>query len=94
MLFTSEGIINIKNKKWENDFSPVDPYGTSFVDTDYSKAYLRHLFVSKELLGAQIASIHNLAFYLWLVNAARIKIADGTFSEWKNQMVNRITTRL
>jgi queuine tRNA-ribosyltransferase len=94
MLFTSEGIINIKNKKWENDFSPVDPYGTSFVDTDYSKAYLRHLFVSKELLGAQIASIHNLAFYLWLVNEARIKIADGTFSEWKNQMVNRITTRL
>lgn len=94
MLFTSEGIINIKNKKWENDFSPVDPCGTSFVDTDYSKAYLRHLFVSKELLGAQIASIHNLAFYLWLVNEARIKIADGTFSEWKNQMVNRISTRL
>ena len=94
MLFTSEGIINIKNKKWENDFSPVDANGTSFVDADYSKAYLRHLFVSKELLGAQIASIHNLAFYLWLVNEARLKIADGTFSEWKNQMVNRITTRL
>ncbi len=94
MLFTSEGIINIKNKKWENDFSPIDPNGTSFVDAFYSKAYLRHLFASKELLGPQIASIHNLSFYLWLVNQARLKIADGSFSEWKNQMVKKIGLRM
>jgi len=94
MLFTSEGIINIKNKKWENDFSPLDINGTSFVDASYSKAYLRHLFVSKELLGLQIASIHNLAFYLWLVGEARTKIEDGTFNAWKNQMVIKIASRL
>jgi len=94
MLFTSEGIINIKNKKWENDFSSIDPNGTSFVDAFYSKAYLRHLFASKELLGPQIASIHNLSFYLWLVNQARLKIADGSFSEWKNQMVKKIGLRM
>jgi len=94
MLFTSEGIINIKNKKWENDFSPIDVNGTSFVDACYSRAYLRHLFVSKELLGLQIASIHNLAFYLWLVGEARAKIEDGTFSIWKTQMVKKIASRL
>ena len=94
MLFTSEGIINIKNKKWENDFSTIDPNGTSFVDAFYSKAYLRHLFVAKELLGPQIASIHNLSFYLWLVEQARIKIEDGTFSNWKNQMVSKLGLRL
>jgi len=94
MLFTSEGIINIKNKKWENDFSAIDSNGTSFVDSFYSKAYLRHLFASKELLGPQIASIHNLSFYLWLVDEARQKISDGTFSTWKNQMVKKITIRL
>ncbi len=94
MLFTSEGIINIKNKKWENDFSPVDPNGTSFVDGFYSKAYLRHLFISKELLGPQIASIHNLSFYLWLVKQARLKIEEGSFSTWKNQMVKKVSSRL
>ncbi len=94
MLFTSEGIINIKNKKWENDFSPVDPEGTSYVDSYYSRAYLRHLFVSKELLGPQIASIHNLAFYIWLVETARTKIEQGTFSEWKDQMVKNLAVRL
>jgi len=94
MLFTSEGIINIKNKKWENDFSPIDINGTSFVDTFYSKAYLRHLFVSKELLGGQIASMHNLAFYLWLTEQARLKIADGTFDKWKREMVVKVSSRL
>lgn len=94
MLFTSEGIINIKNKKWENDFSPVDPNGVSFVDRDYSRAYLRHLIVSKEILGAQIASIHNLSFYLWLMNEARNKIEDGTFSQWKDQMIKKLAQRI
>lgn len=94
MLFTSEGIINIKNKKWENDFSPVDTNGTSFVDSFYTKAYLRHLFVAKELLGPQIASIHNLAFYLWLVDTARQKLNEGTFSEWKDKMVIKVNQRL
>jgi len=94
MLFTSEGIINIKNKKWENDFSPVDINGTSLVDSFYTKAYLRHLFVAKELLGPQIASIHNLAFYLWLVDTARQKLQEGTFSEWKDKMVFKVNQRL
>jgi queuine tRNA-ribosyltransferase len=94
MLFTSEGIINIKNVKWKSDFSPVDKTGITFVDTFYSKAYLRHLFVSKEILGAQIASIHNLGFYLWLVEQARNKISEGAFSEWKNVMVKKLTTRI
>jgi queuine tRNA-ribosyltransferase len=94
MLFTSEGIINIKNKKWENDFSPLDPNGVSFVDSYYTRAYLRHLFASEELLGMQIASMHNLAFYLWLVAEARGNIANGTFCNWKNQMVKRVSTRL
>jgi len=94
MLFTSEGIINIKNKKWEKDFSPLDPNGTSFVDSTYSKAYLRHLMRSKEHLAIQIATIHNLAFYLWLVKEARLRIKDGTFTTWKNQMVPKLVNRL
>ncbi len=94
MLFTSEGIINIKNKKWENDFSPVDPNGVSFVDAFYTRAYLRHLFVSGELLGPQIASMHNLAFYLWLVKQARTKILEGSFESWKSQMVKNLAQRL
>ena len=93
-LFTSEGIINIKNKKWENDFSPIDPNGTSYVDQYYSKAYLRHLIHSKEILAAQIASIHNLAFYLWLVGQAREHIINGTFDVWKPMMVKKVTQRL
>lgn len=94
MLFTSEGIINIKNKKWENDFNPIDPNGISSVDKRYSRSYLRHLFVSKEMLGPQIASIHNLSFYLWLVNESRNRIEDGTFREWKNKMVVKLVERL
>ncbi len=94
MLFTSEGIINIKNKKWENDLSILDPNGTSFVDSHYSKAYLRHLIVSKEILGAQIASIHNLSFYLSLMNEARERIVDGTFASWKAEMVVKLAQRL
>lgn len=94
MLFTSEGIINIKNKKWEKDFSPIDPNGTSSVDHFYSKAYLRHLIRTKESLGAQIASIHNLAFYLALVKEARVKILDGTFEIWKKETVKKVTQRL
>lgn len=94
MLFTSEGFINIKNKKWANDFSPIDPNGTSYVDQQYSKAYLRHLIHSKEILGAQIASIHNLSFYLWLVREARQHILEGDFVSWKNTMVKRLSTRL
>jgi len=94
MLFTSEGIINIKNKKWENDFSPVDPNGTSFVDHHYTRAYLRHLFQAKEMLGAQIGSLHNLAFYLWLVGEAREQIKAGTFKQWKNVMIEKLGRRL
>ncbi|KJF42560.1 tRNA guanosine(34) transglycosylase Tgt [Draconibacterium sediminis] len=93
MLFTSEGIINIRNKKWENDHSPIDENGTSFVD-QYSKAYLRHLIISNEMLGAQIASQHNLAFYLWLVKTARQKIQSGDFVSWKNEMVLKLKERL
>ncbi|MCQ2375706.1 MAG: tRNA guanosine(34) transglycosylase Tgt [Salinivirgaceae bacterium] len=94
MLFTSEGIMNMKNNKWKDDFSPIDPCGASFVDLYYSKAYLRHLFVSEELLAGQIASAHNLAFYLWLVGEARKHIAEGDFAEWKEMMVKKVTTRL
>lgn len=94
MLFTRNGVINIKNNKWRDDFSPVDPDGTSFVDHQYSKAYLRHLFQSKEMLGAQIGSIHNLAFYLWLVGEARQQILAGTFKEWKEKMVKQVGKRL
>ena len=94
MLFTSEGFINIKNKKWQNDFTPIDPNGSSYVDTFYSKAYLRHLVVSKEILGAQIASIHNLSFYIWLVKEARKHIIAGDFHSWKTEMVRKMATRL
>jgi queuine tRNA-ribosyltransferase len=94
MLFTSEGFINIRNKKWESCFEPLDPNGTSYVDSFYSKAYVRHLTVSKELLAAQICSIHNLAFYLWLVKEARKHIIAGDFNAWKNAMVPKLTTRL
>ena len=94
MLFTSEGFINIKNKKWQTDFTSIDPNGTAEVDNSYSKAYLRHLILSKEILGAQIASIHNLSFYLWLVKQARTKIVEGTFSSWKSEMIRKVTTRL
>ena len=94
MIFTSEGIINMRNEKWKNDFSPLDPNGTSYVDTFYSKAYVRHLIVSKELLGMQILSIHNLAFYLWLVKEARNHIFAGDFSSWKSKMVEKLARRL
>ncbi len=94
MLFTSEGIINIKNEKWKDDFSAIDPNGSSFVDGFYSKAYLRHLFVAGEMLGPMIGSIHNLAFYLWLVGEARNKIISGEFSNWKTVMVQRLQNRL
>ena len=94
MLFTSEGVIHIKNRKWADDFSPVDPNGTSFVDHAYTKAYLRHLFVSGEMLAAQIASLHNLAFYLDLVAQARAHIAAGDFLPWKEQMVSKLDTKL
>lgn len=94
MLFTTEGIINMRNKKWEDDFSPIDPTLGTYVDTFYSKAYLRHLIHSKEILGAQIASIHNLTFYLWLVEQAREQITSGTFYEWKEKMVKKLMTRL
>lgn len=94
MLFTSDGIINIRNAKWQDDFSTIDPNGTSYVDSAYSKAYLRHLIISKEILGAQIASIHNLAFYLWLVREARTHIIAGDFAGWKNQMVLKLDQRL
>lgn len=94
MLFTSEGFINIKNQKWEHDFSPLDPNGSSYVDQAYTKAYMRHLFKAGEMLGPQIASIHNLSFYLWLVREARKHIIAGDFTSWKNQMVKKVSTRL
>jgi queuine tRNA-ribosyltransferase len=94
MLFTSEGIINIRNKKWNNDFSPIDTNGITFIDNRFSKAYLRHLFISGEMLGPQIASLHNLGFYLWLVGEARKNIEMGTFKSWKNEMVTKVAKRL
>ena len=94
MLFTSEGIINIRNEKWKDDFSPIDPAIGNYASTFYSKAYLRHLTISKEILAAQIASIHNLAFYLWLVGQAREHILAGDFAVWKDQMVKKVSTRL
>ncbi len=94
MLFTAHGTINIKNKKWENDFSAIDEMDITFVDTMYSKAYLRHLFAAKELLGKQIATIHNLGFYLWLTREARKHILAGDFTEWKDKMVNQMNKRL
>jgi queuine tRNA-ribosyltransferase len=94
MLFTSEGIINIRNERWKDDLSPLDPNGTAWVDQHYSKAYLRHLNYAGEMLAAQISTIHNLAFYLWLVGEARKQIIDGTFTSWKNQMIPKLKTRL
>ncbi|MBQ4917648.1 MAG: tRNA guanosine(34) transglycosylase Tgt [Muribaculaceae bacterium] len=94
MLFTKNGIMNMRNKKWANDFSPLDEDGTSFVDKVYSKAYVRHLFVSQELLALQIGSIHNLAFYLWLVGEARKHIIAGDFKSWKEEMIVNVTRRL
>ena len=93
-LFTSEGVINIRNKKWEDDFSPIDSNGTTFVDTLYSKAYLHHLVVCGEMLAAQIASLHNIGFYLWLVGEARKHIAAGDFKPWKDAMVAKLGRRL
>jgi queuine tRNA-ribosyltransferase len=93
MLFTSQGVINIKNANGKNDFCPLDETGTSFVDKAYSKAYVRHLFAANELLGLQIASIHNLAFYLWLMNEARIHIQQGDFSPWKKGMIEQLGRR-
>ena len=94
MLFTAHGTINIKNKKWEDDFSAIDESGTTWVDTYYTKAYLRHLFAAKEMLGKQIASIHNLGFYVWLTREARKHILAGDFREWKDKMVVQMDKRL
>ena len=93
-IFTSEGTINIRNKKWEDDFSPIDPEGTAFVDHVYTKAYLHHLTICQEMLGAQIASLHNIAFYLRLVTEARRHIGAGDFTPWKEQMVAKLGRRL
>ena len=94
MLFTANGTINIKNKKWEDDFSPIDEMAITFVDTEYSKAYLRHLFAANEYLGKQIATIHNLGFYMWLVREARKHILAGDFYVWKEKMVKQMSQRL
>ncbi len=94
MLFTTQGIINIRNEKWKDDLSPIDAELGGYVSSFHSKAYLRHLIISKEILGAQIASIHNLTFYLWLVRQARLKIKEGTFVNWKNHMTKIVSQRL
>ena len=94
LLFTKNGIINIKNEKWKNDFSPIDETSDCFADKQYTKAYLRHLLVCGELLASQIATLHNLHFYLWLVKESRKRIIDGTFTEWKNKMVIQVNQRL
>jgi len=94
MLFTSEGTINLKNKKWKEDFSELDKNGTSFVDSAYSKAYVHHLFKSNEILAKQIASLHNIRFYLWLMEKTKLHLQDGTFTDWKNKMVKKLNTRL
>ncbi len=94
LLFTKNGTINIKNEKWKNDFSVIDENAYCFADTDYTKAYLRHLLVCGEMLALQIATLHNLSFYMWLVKEARQKIMDGTFLEWKNKMVVQLNQRL
>ena len=94
LLYTIEGTINIKNKKWEKDFSPIDINGTTKIDTEYSKAYLRHLMMSNELLGKQIASIHNVAFYINLMRTCRKKIEDGTFYTWKEKMIQVLDKRI
>lgn len=94
MLFTKQGILNIRNEKWKNDFSQIDESGISYVDTAYNKAYLRHLFVAREMLGSMIASVHNLGFYIWLVTTAREHIIKGDFSQWKNEMTPKLMQRL
>ena len=94
MMFTSEGTINIKNKKWQNDFSPLDSFEYSYVDNDYSKAYVRHLFSVNEMLGKQIVSIHNLSFYLWLIREARKHILEGSYYGWKEKMVKNMQQRI
>ena len=94
MIFTSEGIMNMKNEKWKSDFSPLDPNGETFVDAQYSRAYLRHLFVAGESLGPMIASLHNIGFYLWLVREARKHIIDGDFTTWRDTMLPKVTRRL
>ena len=94
MIYTQHGIMNIKNRQWKDEHSPIDPEGPSHVSRQYSKAYLRHLIVSGEILGAQIATIHNLSFYLWLIREARQKIASSAFSEWKEQMINKLMHRI
>ena len=94
MLFTSEGIINIRNKKWQRDFSSIDPLDHTYVDTQYTKAYLRHLFISGEYLAGMIASVHNLGFYLWLVKEARKRIINGDFKAWKDEMIPKLGRRL
>jgi queuine tRNA-ribosyltransferase len=94
MLFTTQGIINIRNERWKNDFSPVDETLGGYASTFYSKAYLRHLVHSGEMLGAQVSSVHNLTFYLWLVKQAREQIIAGTFREWKDKMVRQVMQRL
>ena len=94
MLFTSEGTLNMRNAKWADDFSPIDPNGTSYVDRTYTRAYLHHLYKSQELLALQIGSLHNLAFYLWLVREARKHILAGDFRTWKDQMIPRLSQRL
>lgn len=93
-IFTSEGIINLKNQKWENDHTPLDPNGESFVDAAYTKAYVRHLFKAGERLAGQITTLHNLRFYLWLVEEARKHILDGTFTQWKDGMMPKLQNRL
>ncbi|MEF8984687.1 MAG: tRNA-guanine transglycosylase, partial [Bacteroidales bacterium] len=94
MLFTKNGIINIKNLKWKNDFSPIEEGGESYVDHFFSKAYLRHLTIAKEITAAQIATLHNLSFYKWLVNRAREQILNGSFNTWKKEMTEKIGVRL
>lgn len=94
MLFTTQGVVNIRNEKWKEDLSPIDAGLGGYASTFYSKAYLRHLIINKEILGAQIATLHNLTFYLWLVREARKQILDNTFAEWKNVMVKKVSARL
>jgi queuine tRNA-ribosyltransferase len=94
LLFTRNGIINIKNEKWKSDFSAIDDESDCFADTQYNKAYVRHLFTCNEMLGMQIATLHNLTFYLWLVGEARKQIITGTFASWKNQIIPKLGQRL
>jgi queuine tRNA-ribosyltransferase len=94
MLFTSKGTINLRNEKWKDDFSPLDDEGTSYVDREYSRAYVKHLFKAGEMLGPMIASIHNLAFYQWLVSEARKHLEEGDFTSWKSTMVKQLSVKL